>query len=103
MNIRNPFFISLFAFSAVFLTKLYDLYHNKIYEVGAYLTSNLLIFFLLRGAKDLTLLNIAVLVKIIPTILLALLGFFVYRDTKLTLIKGIGMFSVIAGLLMLEL
>lgn len=103
MNIINSFFISLFAFSAVFLTKLYDLYHNNIYQVGAYLTSNLLIFFLIRGANELTLLNIAILVKIIPTILLTLLGFFVYHDTKLTLLKGIGIFSVIAGLLMIEL
>jgi len=103
MNIINSFLISLSAFSAVFLTKLYDLHHNNIYQIGAYLTSILLIFLLINGSKQLTLLNIAVLVKIIPTILLALLGFFVYRDTKLTLIKGIGMFFVIAGLFMLEL
>jgi hypothetical protein len=103
MDIIQPFLITLFAFFAIFLTKLHDIYNNRLYEIGAYVTSNLLIFVLINDAKNLTLLNMAVLVKIIPTMLLALFGFFVYHDTKISVSKIIGLFAVIVGLLLLEL
>jgi multidrug transporter EmrE-like cation transporter len=103
MDVITPFLICLFSFSAILLTKLHDIYRSNSYEVGAYVTSNLLIFFLINDAKNLTLLNIAILVKVIPTVLLALFGFLVLHDTKLTVTKGMGIVAVVAGLLLLEL
>ena len=100
----ESFIICVLSFETIYLPKLYEISKNKLYEVGTYLAANLLMFFLLNGAYNrLSLLYITIFVKIIPTIFLNILGFFVHHDTDFTFTKGVGMFLVIAGLFMLEL
>jgi hypothetical protein len=104
MNILLPFLIFLFSFSTVILPKLNQVSNHIVYQIGTFASANILMYILLKYAyQRMTILSVTIFVKIIPTIVLSLLGFFVYRDTKLTFMRGLGMFAVIAGLLMMEL
>ena len=102
-NIGKLLFILLMAFSNVYLPKLYDVSKNNIYQIGGYASCIILMYILLHGAfKQYTIITLTIFIKIIPTLMLAFLGFFVYKDSKFTLIRGIGMVAVISGLVMLE-
>ena len=107
MNIAKLLFISLMAFSNVYLPKLYETSKTKTYkmvfQIGTYASSIILMYILLNGAfKQYTILTLTLFIKIIPTLILTSLGFFVYKDTKFTFTKGLGMVAVVSGLIMLE-
>jgi hypothetical protein len=102
-DIFELFIICLMAFSNVYLPKLYDVSKNNIYQIGGYASCITLMYMLLHGAfKKYTILTLTLFIKIIPTLILTFLGFFVYKDTKFTFTKGLGMVAVVTGLIMLE-
>ena len=103
-NLGELLFIATMAFFNVFLPKMYDVTHNMAYQVGTYASSIILMYILLHGAfKKFQMLTLTIFIKVIPTILLSAYGFFVIRDTKFTLKKGIGMLMILVGLVLLEL
>jgi len=98
MKLLYPILNILFSTFLIYGPDLYVSTNKIIYLILTIVSTNILIFVIYKMLSEkYTVLTTTLCGKIIPTILVSLLGFFVVKDQKITPIKAIALCLVIIG------
>jgi len=100
-NILLPLLSVLFSTILIYGPKLYNQTNKIIYLIITLISTNALVYVIYRMFYNKYSVVVTTLCgKIIPTIILTLLGFFVVKDEKVTKIKLLGLVVIILGMIM---
>lgn len=98
-----PFLCIIFSTILVYGPELYITTKKPIYIITTIITTNLLVYVIYKMILlKYSLMITAICGKILPTVFIAVISFFVVNDTKFTYTKLFALILVIVGVLMLE-
>jgi len=103
INIGLPIFNTVFSTSLIYGTQLYKSTNNIAYLFFTLISALLLVYVIYQMyVYKFRTIDITIYGKIVPTIVLSLLGFFVIKDSIITMKKIVGLVIIIIGIFMLE-
>jgi len=98
-----PFLCILFSTILVYGPELYISTKKPIYIITTIITTNLLVYVIYKMiVLKYSLMITAICGKILPTVFIAVISFFVVNDTKFSYTKLLGLILVVVGIFMLE-
>jgi len=103
MKLLYPILTILFGTFIVYGPELYILTNKMIYLIFSIISAVILIFVIYKMFYEkYTILTITLCTKIIPMIILSLIGFFIVKDQKITIVKSLALGLVILGTYLLN-
>jgi uncharacterized membrane protein YdcZ (DUF606 family) len=103
INIGLPILNTVFSTSLIYGTQLYKSTNNIAYLFFTVISAVLLVYVIYQMyVYKFRTIDITIYGKVVPTIVLSLLGFFVIKDSIITMKKIIGLVLIIIGIFMLE-
>jgi len=103
INIGLPILDAIFSTFIIYGTQLYKSTNNITYLFLTVINTVLLIFVIYEMyLYKFSTITITIFGKVIPTIVLSLLGFFIIKDSIITMKKILGLIVIVVGIFMLE-